>query len=208
MADLLTGLSLVSSLNRFVPALLVLFVVYGILGFTKAFGGNKNLHALISFLIAVLFVLSPRPTLMVAFMAPWFVVLFFFIIFVLMGFKILGVSDEGILKALANYRAIVWWILGFAIIIGLVGLSNVLGQKFLDERQGITSTDAQNFASPYDTVKANQTYTTGQVAPNSVSSQSFGNNVINTIFHKQVLGFILVALISTFSVYFMSQSYK
>lgn len=197
MADLIAGMALATMMSRFIPALLVLVVMYGILGYSHALGDNKFVHALLSVCVAVLFLYSTKTTDMVAFIVPWFTVLFIFIIFILLAFKTMGVSDDIILKTMGEYKGITWWILILAIIIGLVSLSNVLGQGFLEKQPGYTPNTDGTYTSPSGEIV--------QSTGGSTTSSDFGSNLTNTIFHPTILGFLLVGFIASFSVYFMTR---
>jgi hypothetical protein len=198
MADLFAGMSISQHFYRFIPALLVLILVYALLDFTKALGKNQFVHALIAFCVAILFYFSDKATQVVSFMAPWFVVLFFFIIFVLIAFKAMGVSDSSILSAMANYKAIVWWVIAVAIIIAIIALSNVFGQDFLSGSPSYTANADGTYTAPDGTIVE-------KLPAGSVASSNFNTNLTSTIFHPAILGFALIGLISSFSVYFMTR---
>lgn len=199
MADIISGLTIVSGVSRFIPALLVLFVVYGLLSLTKAIGDNKFIHALIAFCIAAIFLVSEGATKVVSFMAPWFVILFIFIIFILIAFKTMGVSDASILKVMGEYRSIVFWIISLAAVIAVLALANVYGQGLLNVQPGYEDY-VQNSDGTYTTPE-------GEIVaqPPGVASPSFSTNLTRTIFHPQILGFMLIGLIGVFSVYMMTR---
>ena len=78
------------------PFLFVLFLVYAVLASTKILGENKTILAIISFVLAIFVVMSPIAAEIIRNMAPWFVLLIVFGIFLLLIFKLGGVSDSDI----------------------------------------------------------------------------------------------------------------
>jgi len=202
MADLIAGLTLVEGFSRFVPALLVLLLLFAILQYTGALGKNLFVDVLVSLCVAVLVMISPKASYVLSFMAPWFVVLIFFIIFMLIAFKAMGVSDGQIMVAMSNYRGIAWTIIFIAIGIAAVGLGNAIGQQLLE-----------GGGSSGDVYIPNQdgTYTApdGSVVRDlpTGASTDFQNNLTSTLFHPTILGFALIGLIGAFTVFFMTRAY-
>jgi|TARA_Y100000310_G_C20296769_1_gene629792 hypothetical protein len=181
----------VALLEHFVivfPFLLIWVIVFGILSATKTFGDNKGIHAIIGLALAFLFILSKDAVAALNFASPWFVLLFMFIIFTIMAFKVFGASDSDVLGVLKNkeFRYIATWIGIISIIIMVAALSNVHGQRLLEEGgEGETLVEGGD---------------------GSVASGDFEGNVWNTIFHPKVLGLILVLLIASFTIRYMTQS--
>lgn len=200
MADLIAGLTLVEGLSRFIPALLVLLLMYGILQFTGALGRKPFIDVLISLCVAIMVLISNKVSSAISFMAPWFVVLFFFLIFVLIAFKAMGVQDSAIMGVLKEYKGISWIIVFIAIIIAAVGLGNVVGQQLLDEQPGYVQNSDGSFTSPNGVV-------VNQVPEGAVMAQTdFQSNLTTTLFHPQILGFALIGLIAAFTVHFMTKA--
>jgi len=199
MADLIAGLTLVEGLSRFIPALLVLLLMYGILQFTGALGKKPLIDVLISLCIAIMVLISGKVSSAISFMAPWFVVLFFFLIFVLIAFKAMGVQDSSIMAVLKEYKGISWIIVFIAIIIAAVGLGNVVGQQLLDEQPGYSPNSDGSFTSPEGVVVQ-------QVPEGALVQNDYQNNLTTTLFHPQILGFALIGLIAAFTVHFMTKT--
>lgn len=198
MADLIAGLDLVTAASRFIPALFVLIIVFAILSFTKAIGENQFVQAIVALCVAVLFLLSGKASAVIAEMVPWFVVLFVFIIFILIAFKAMGVSDSDIMSAMTNHRAIIMWVIAFSVLIGALALGNVFGQSFLEQQPGYSSYQANpdgTFTTPDGTI----------VDAPPATSADFHSNLTRTIFHPTILGFALLTLIATFTIYFMTK---
>ncbi len=102
-------------LTRFIlPFLLVFFIVFAILEKTKIFGeGKKQLNALISFVIGLIFVSVLYPTLVVSNLVLFLTVALvsIFIILLLWGF-IFGDVKEG-------FKPAKWMKVGLAIVVGI-----------------------------------------------------------------------------------------
>lgn len=180
----------VALLEHFVivfPFLLIWVIVFGILSATKTFGDNKGIHAIIGLALAFLFILSKDAVAVLNFASPWFVILFIFIIFTIMAFKAFGASDTDVMGVIRNkeFRYIATWIGILSVIIMVASLSNVHGQRLLEE---------------------GEEGTTVQSGEGSVASGDFEENVWNTIFHPKVLGLILILLIASFTIRYMTQS--
>ena len=170
------------------PFLLVWVIVFGVLSSTKTFGDNKGIHAIIGLTLAFLFVLSKDAVAAVNFASSWFVLLFLFIIFTIMAFKAFGASDSDVMSVIKHpeFRYIGTWIGIFAVGIMIASLSNVHGQRLLEE--------------------GNEEGITVQAGEGSVASGEFQENVWNTIFHPKVLGLIVMLLIASFTIRYMASS--
>ena len=207
MADLISGLSIVQGLGRLIPALLVLFVVYAILSFTQALGKNHFVQAIVALCVAALFLVSAKATSLISFMTPWFVVLFIFIIFILIAFKSMGVSDVQILSAMNNHRSIVIWIISLSALIGVLGLANVYGQGLLGKQPGYedyTQNPDGTFTSPDGEIIQSIPVSSAQATSGSGTSD-FSTNLTRTLFHPKILGFMAMGVIALFSIYFMTR---
>ena len=187
-------------LGRFVPTLLVLVIVYAVLNFTKALGDNKIIEALVAVFIAALFLVSDTASNVIAFMAPWFVILFIFLIFTIIAFKAMGVTDAQIFGAMKSYRSISIWVISLSIIIGLLGIANTYGQGLLSRQPGYE----QYTANPDGTFTSPEGDIVSSIPPGSATG-SFRTNLTRTLFHPEILGFALIGLIASFSIYFMTR---
>ncbi len=183
MATPLEALALVDTFSFIFPFLLVLAVVFGLLNFIKLFGPNKAVNGIVAVVVALMVLFSPIVRNTINTMAPWFVLLFFFMIFVLIAFKIFGFSDSDIMSTLTSesYRYINFWVIALVIIIGFGSLFYTLGQS-----GGVGTTGAA----------ANQTVN----ADGSVASPNQESAFWSTLVHPKVLGLILIFLIGMFTV--------
>src|SRR3989338_8280961 len=118
---------LISSFGIIFPFLLVLVFFYGAFSYTKLFGDNKALQVILALILAFFVLLSPMLRAVVSLMTPWFVLLFLFILFAVVGFKTLGASNEDIHDILQGHYAVTigWWIVGLSAVIALGSLSAV-----------------------------------------------------------------------------------
>lgn len=200
MADLLTGLSLIEGFSRVIPALLILILLFAILEHFKVFGEGKTfVNAIIALCAAALVLVSSKASTILAFMTPWFVVLIFFIIFMLIAFKAMGVKDSAIMGAMKDNRGIAWTIIFIGIGIGAIGLGNVMGQDLLESTQGV---DYSQYTKNTD-----GTYTApdGTKVDQLPAGGSYQSNFTKTLFHPKVLSFALMGLIAAFTVQFMTR---
>ncbi len=196
MATLLDiqGISFLSSIFTFI---LVFAVLYAMMEFTKTLGESKNLHALISFSIAVLVMFSKDSISVINYITPWFVIMFIFILLVLMSVQMFGISSGSIIDFIkkSDYGpTIMYWIITIAVIILLLGLSNTYGQKVGPYLGNETDTNtASGFA---DNTRGDGTVATGD----------FSQNLGATLFHPRILGLILIMLIGAFAVLLLARS--
>ncbi len=65
------------------PFLLVIIVIWGLLSYSKFFGDNKFLHSMIALIFGVLVLFSEPIREIINRMAPWFILMFMFIFFLL-----------------------------------------------------------------------------------------------------------------------------
>jgi len=169
------------------PFLLAWVIVFGVLSYTKSFGDNKGLHSIIALCLAFLFVLSKDAVQVINFASPWFVLFFIFIIFVIMAFKVFGATDADIMGVMKNpeFRYISTIIAILSIIIIIASFSNVMGQRTLEEGTDIDAIEASD---------------------GSTATSDFSSNVMNTIFHPQVLGLLVILIIASLTIKHLTQT--
>ncbi len=156
--------------------LLVFAVVYGLLGFSKMFGEKKGLYGIIALAAAILTVFSPVALGIITNMAPWFTVLFIFLIFLLIAYQLFGITNTDISETIKASAGIKWaiFIVGFLIVV--YAASAAFGPGLLS-------------APP-----------SGQLAANATSSggsPDFNQNVKMTIFHPKIVGMLFILLVAT-----------
>ena len=129
----------VSMLNYFSPIFIFVLIfafVYGALHKTRVFGSNKMLSGIIGLIIALIFVLITPLTKVVLIIAPWFSILFIFLIFVIVVFKIFGATDDNITTVIRKSGLLQWTLIIICFIIAVGALAAVFGQQSLEEGYG------------------------------------------------------------------------
>ena len=120
--------------------LLVFVIVYAICQFTKLAGENKILHAIIAFLVSIVFLFSTTATTVVTFIAPWFTIMFIFILFMLIAYKLFGATDDQIKTVISKSSTLQYFVLAIGIIIALFGLGSAFGQNLLGFTEDVSTT--------------------------------------------------------------------
>jgi hypothetical protein len=173
-------IGLLQNVSIIFPFLLVLVLVYALLSITKIFGAeNKGLYAFIAFLLAVSTLFSPVVTQTINLMAPWFVLLFIFSIFLLIGFQIFGVEQKtivGLITGAKHGDTFFYWVLTLVLIIALGSLSAVISNQ-----HGFKSLSTGD--------------NTTVVQQGGESTGFFG-----VLFNPKVLGMVLLLMIAMFTV--------
>ena len=169
---------LLQNFGMLFPFLLVLVFAYALLAKTQLFGENKGLYAFIAFVLAVATLLSPIAIKAINRMAPWFVIVFIFAIFVLITYQLFGVEQKTITELLTGKKygsSFFYWILTIVLIIGIWSLSSVISE----EREAVAQTQSavQNATQP--------------------AQQSAG---LQSLLNPKVLGMILILLVALFTV--------
>lgn len=171
--------------------LFVFVIVFAILEYKKIIGENKGIHAIAAFSIAMLVTISGDAREVITFAAPWFVVLMTVIILILLAFSIfdLGPLDFKKIITEGEYSSVIsYWIIILASVIVLISLANVLGPKFLAQNTDIVDGS---------TVTLSNNTGTG--------TSDFQANTINTIFSTKVMGLLMLLVIGSFTIKFLSQ---
>lgn len=162
------------------PFLLVTTIVFAFLTKMKLFGEERGvaISALIAVIMGVFTLFSPITIKTINVMAPWFVLVFAFAIFVIMTYMAFGVKEKDIVDTIIGpeYGATFgFWVLAVVLIIGLGSLSAVIS-----EEKGFQQLDAE-----------------GKPIEADVTSEQAGFFAV--ILHPKVLGFALLMLIAFFT---------
>jgi hypothetical protein len=176
-------ITLLEKFSIIFPFLLVFVVVFGTLSYSKILGNNKALQSFFALILAFFTFFSPTIRIIINRMAPWFVLLFIAILFIIMAFKAYGATDADITNLLHSKRygsQIVWWILVLAIIIVIGSITLRGGEK------GIRPT------SMNITTSEGTTTTTDVTKEKSV--------FWDTLLHPKVLGLVAILLIANFTI--------
>jgi hypothetical protein len=178
--------------------LIVFLILFGILEYIKAFGeGKRGLHALIAFIVALLFLVSKVASNMVKMMVPWFMVLVIFIFFTMFMVRMFGLG-EGDMKKLIGDPNVYPWIIIFAVLILFLALGNAFGQSLLE--RGVGSSTSNNYTGGSTIVQPEVQPTTSTTTP------SFTTNLLNTLRHPKVLGMLFVFLVGLFTLIFLTKT--
>jgi hypothetical protein len=175
--------------QRVWPFLLVLTVVYAALGYVEMFKDNKGIRAMIAFILAILASTYTIAWKTIDLAAPWFVLLIFLFIFLLIAYQIFGISQKHIVDVVtgatpgAYGRVFAYWTLALILIITIGSLSSVIS-----EEKKFTSLTGGNGTTVAAEVPVSQQPLTEQVG------------FFNTLTNPKVLGMILVMLIAFFTI--------
>lgn len=164
--------------NVIFPILLIFSIVFAILHKTKILGENATINAVVAISLALMSLLSPTLIDVISFMAPWFVLVFIFVILLVLMYQLLGATEKDILGALKSEKTIQWAVIGVGVIILFAAFANVLGQKMLTMQPEAIE---------------------GEEAPSA-----FEKNIYTILFNPKVLGLIFVFLIAIFTVAFLA----
>lgn len=172
--------------HRLWPFLLVLTVVYAVLSLVETFKDKKGVRAMIAFVMAVLASTYTIAWETINLATPWFVLLIFFFMFVLIAYQIFGIKQEHIVNVITGKtpgeygRTFAYWVLALVLIITIGSLSSVISkEKTFSSLSGGNATV---------TVPVSQQPLTEQVG------------FFNTITNPKVLGMLLVMLIAFFTI--------
>jgi hypothetical protein len=182
--------------------LIVFLILFGILEYIKAFGeGKRGLHALIAFVVALLFLVSKIATNMVKIMVPWFMVIVIFIFFTMFMIRMFGLG-EGDMKKLIGDPNVYPWIIIFAVLILFLALGNAFGQSLLEKGAPATAT-----TTPTNYTGGSTTTTLPTVSETtSTTTPSFTTNLLNTLRHPKVLGLLFIFLVGLFTLIFLTKA--
>jgi hypothetical protein len=86
----ITGLQQFSTFFVFI---FVWLLVYAILSYTKIIGDNIGINVIIGLILGLLVLFSPIATGLIEYVAPWFGVLFVFIIFATIALRLFGATN-------------------------------------------------------------------------------------------------------------------
>ncbi|MBW2989796.1 hypothetical protein KY358_05770 [Candidatus Woesearchaeota archaeon] len=107
----------IAGLQQFSTFFVFIFVwlaVYAILSYSKVLGQNKAISIIAGLIIGLLVLFSPIATGTVEYMAPWFAVIFIFVIFASIFMKMMGASGE----SLGSLRIITIVVILLVLIVG------------------------------------------------------------------------------------------
>ncbi|MEA2036967.1 MAG: hypothetical protein U9O94_05630 [Nanoarchaeota archaeon] len=107
----------VAGLQHFSSFFVFIFIwlaVYAALSYSKILGNNKGIHIILGLIIGLLSLFSPIATGVIEYIAPWFAVVFIFVIFATIALKLFGGSVE----SLGSLRIITVVVLLLILVVG------------------------------------------------------------------------------------------
>lgn len=128
MATFLEAFGVLQNFSAVFTFLFVFALFYGILSYKKFLGGNNAMNAIVSFVIAILFVLSDTAVKVFEYAAPWFVIIIVFVMMLMLFFMFIGATEGDIADVLKTHTSIV--IFGFAFVVIILLFS--VGQVYKD----------------------------------------------------------------------------
>jgi hypothetical protein len=173
--------------------LLVFVIVFGMLEVFKLFGeGHRGLHAMVALAIGFIVMFSQGVVTVIQTFTPWFTIVIMLIFFIIFAVRMFGISAAEVTAGFHNNSVILTFILIFAAIIILFSLGAGFGQSSLES--GATPGTVAN--------TVNTTNVTAE--PGSTATNSFSQNLYNTIYNPKVLGLILVMMIAVIAMLFLT----
>ncbi len=201
MAETFQGLAVLSKISIIFVILFVWILVFGMLEKIKPMGPDKkNLHALIALAMAFLTAISGSASFMIEFMTTWFFVLALFVFLIIFVIGMFGVDDKAFQAAGKNPQ-VYFWLITFGVIIGLFAFGQAFGQRLLEQRTG----PPPEGIPPEEQVMGPDGMPLPPALTPTTAGSTFGGNVLTTMTHPKILGFILIMLIGTFTIWFLTR---
>ncbi|MFH1455884.1 MAG: hypothetical protein ABIF40_02955 [archaeon] len=165
MASVL-DLGLLNYLSPVFVFLLIFAATFAVLQKTKVFGGKSGLDSIISFALAMMFILSGDFVALITKATPMFMLFIVFIVFLVLIFLFVGVEENLIAKAFSD-KLTIWIILIVLFLMFGYAITQVYGEQI-------------------------HQITSGESNEESGVMQSVGD----TLFHPRVLGFVFLLIVS------------
>jgi len=200
----------VGILNFFTPIFVLLFVFalfYALFQWSKLFGDNKVIHAMLALVIGLFgAIFSETARNMIEYIIPWFTFLLIFGVMIIMMFKMFGVSDSSLTAAVKN-SGVMWTILIVAIVILLGALSSAFGQKSLgfttdadvqgsEAGPGVAELEGDDIGDSQDVGYLNP----GNPGTRDTASGDFKQNLGARFYHPKILGTFFILLIAALGI--------
>lgn len=164
----------IGMLEYFTPVFVFLFVfalLYAILDKTGLLGESKAWKSLVSFTLAMMFVLTQDLMRLVSIMTPWFLVLVIAALFIMLFFMFVGVKNETISDVFGE-KVVVWVILILLLLIFIYAMTQVYGS------------DIHNIYGEED------------AQPKEGLNQAIGQ----ILFHPKMLGVIFILIVAAMAI--------
>ncbi|KHO47068.1 MAG: hypothetical protein QS99_C0003G0053 [archaeon GW2011_AR4] len=189
-------LSLIKGFQPIFNFLLIWVLAFAVLTKIKFFSESVGLHAFLAFVMASLSFFSPIISDFISAMTPWLMLMLGMIVFTILAFKTLGVSDDDITGVVRKNSSITWTIVILLIIIVLAAAGSVVGKKV---GPYVGDTPPPEGGNPISDLRNSGAGDAGSTATSDISY-----NAGATIFHPKVLGMILIFLIGLSAVGLLS----
>ncbi|MBW2986776.1 hypothetical protein KY333_05390 [Candidatus Woesearchaeota archaeon] len=161
------------------PFLLIMVIVYVVLTRWSYFKDNQAIAFLVALAMAIMSLFNPIVVKTINMMAPWFVLVFIFMLLVFMAYTAFGIKEDTIIDTITKGKYAAdfgYWVLAIVLIIGIGSLTTVISQE-----QGFLDLSSEN----------------GSIAPTGPGETS---GFWDTIFHPQLLGMVVILLIGLFTI--------
>ncbi len=171
--------------NEIFPFMFIFAVMYGLLSSIKPFGDDKGaVNVTIAAVLAFMSLFSGIVTDTINLAAPWFVLFIIFLLFIIIGFMVLGAKEADIFGVLQNpeYSYLGWWIVAIVLIIVIGSLSQVIAEK----------------KGGYPPYGPGSNISLAEETGGELQTQE--SDFWKTIFHPKVLGFVALMLIAFFTI--------
>lgn len=179
--------------------LLVFFLVYALLSSTKLMDLHRLPKGVIAFCIAILTLFSPAVTNTIVGAIPWFALIIFFLVFLLLSMMAIGVTQKDMASTLAN-PAYGPGIKNTIVVVAFIIIIAVAASQFtLFTGESSSSGNTTNSGSDITTVSG--------VAQGDVNDKG-ADALLAILFSPKILGFIAVMLIATMAAMFLSSNVK
>jgi hypothetical protein len=174
-------------------AILIFCIIYAVILQTKILGENKAIITWIALSMALMFSLVSSTTKMLDIIIPAFVMLIIFGFVISVAFVFMGGKATDIPSIFGDSpKTMGYWVLIFTIIVFLAGL----GKVFFDPSSGSVVVNKNVTASDGSIIEAGSGDAIG-----GVGEAAFWD----TLFHPKVLGFIVIMIVATFTVMYMTK---
>ena len=169
------------------PALLVWVIVFAILEKTKILGESRSVHAIAATVAAFLVMLSEDITAIITFGAPWFVLVFVFLVLLLLIYRFMGASEADLAKVITTDRPIQWFIFAIGAIIIIASISHIYGQRLLAQAEEYAEGENITVAEAREKIAEGEGLT-------------YRSELYKTFFNPKVLGLIFIFLVAVFTI--------
>ncbi|MBR9683224.1 hypothetical protein GOV03_01670 [Candidatus Woesearchaeota archaeon] len=162
--------------NVIFSVLLIFSIMFAILHKTKVLGENVTINAIVAIAVSLMTLLSQDVIDLINFIAPWFVLVFIFVILLILMYQLFGATEKDVFGALKSEKTIQWAIFGVSMIILVAGFGHVWGEELAQQAMG------------------------GEVSEDG----AFEQNVYSIVFNPKVLGIIFIFVIAIFAIAFLT----